>query len=895
MTKTNRLRAGLMATAAGASLIAIAGSAAALEYNVGSVKISFDTTISLGGSVRLADRNNEFLPEANGGNRDPRSGTGGTVLSNAAPAGFGLQAPVNLTGAQVLPGRVTVTNNRNNFDGSINTDDGRLNFDNGDWIGATAKVNHDLQFTYENFTVFSRFYYFYDNIMSDDVGRSGLSDRALDQVGSSVELLDLYLSGNFNLGDLPLNVRVGKQVVSWGEGTFQLNGINVINPIDVSAFRRPGAEIKEGLLPVPLAYFSLGLPANLSLEAFYQFKFEPYQIDAPGTPFSGADILSRYNTNGLGNLGGRTYTSGSLLGGTRRNCAGDSDVAAGSITDGSGDTSAAGTLNNNGLSGGVNVGLLPAPTCAAGASLDFLTPNTLGLAERDRNARGDLDVVFRGEDINPSNDGQFGLALRWYAEELGATEFSVYYVNYASRLPFLSITAGAPSLGISTTGPTVNLTPEQLAGGPAAIQGALAARFAPAVGCINPAFGPGSAPGVFVDPRFAALAAQSIADPSNLINATSMTVANVYLGDSDPVTPGVQPFFSAAQIATPSTAKNFRSAMGINCALALAQSKLVDTDGTGTLGTAGDLPMLANGSETLNVQYDSRLDVIYPEDIQMFGFSFNTTIGGWGVQGEISYRPDAPFQTDTDAQTIEAAAASCSFPVAVADLGFSSFEPLNVNGVVNCNPGATNHLDGVGRYRTASVIENDMYTFSLGTTATFTTSDPIVSFLGADLGILVTEFGGIYVGGVEDTYLTNDDGTATSIARSTLQYQNLGCQGSDLPLGGLLGLDFKPSSACRPTDFSFGYVLLARLDYNNAFGTGWVVSPQLAFSHDVLGFTPAPYGNYMEDRMSINFSVSGTLDNAWRIGASYTNFFGGDIRNKATDQDFGSLTFSYSF
>jgi len=874
MTKTKSLRAGLLATAAGASLIALTGSAAALEYNVGSLKISFDTTISLGGSMRVSDRNNRFLPEANGGNRDPRSGTGGVVLSNAGPGGFALQAPTTLAGIPTTT-RATVTNNVNNNDGSINTDDGRLNFDNGDWIGAAAKVNHDLSFTYDNFTVFSRFYYFYDNIMSDNVGRSGLSDRALDQVGSSIELLDLYLSGNFTLGDLPLNVRVGKQVVSWGEGTFQLNGINVINPIDVSAFRRPGAEIKEGLLPVPLAYFSLGLPANLSLEAFYQFKFEPYQIDAPGTPFSGADILSRFNTNGLGNLNGVSYTSGSIFGGSRRNCGGDSDAAAGLLTDGSGDTASLG-----GFSAGVAAGLLAAPTCLAGQSRDFLTPNTVGLAERDRNLRGDQDIVSRGTDINPSNDGQFGVAFRWYAEELGATEFSVYYVNYASRLPFLSITAGAPILNVGTTGPNVNITPEQLAAGAAGIQGALGSRFAPAVGCIGP-FSP--APGTFIDPRFAALNAQTIADPSNLINVVSVNTANAFLGGAA---------FTPAELA--GTVKTFGVAMKINCALALAQSKLVDTSGNGAIG-AGDLPLLINGSETLNVQSQSQLDVIYPEDIQMFGFSFNTTIGGWGVQGELSYRPDAPFQTDTDAQTIEAAASACAFPVAVADLGFLNFEPLNVNGVANCNPGALNHLDGVGRYRTVSVIENDMYTFSLGTTATFTTSDPIVGFLGADLGILVTEFGGIYVGGVEDTYLTNSDGTPTAIARTTLQYQGTGCQGSDLPLGGLLGLDFKPSDQCRPTDFSFGYVLLARLDYNNAFGSGWVVSPQVAFSHDVLGATPSPYGNYLEDRMSVNVQVSATLDNAWRLGASYTNFFGGGIRNKATDQDFGSLTFSYSF
>lgn len=863
MTKTTSLRAGLMATAAGASLIALAGSAAALEYNVGSVKISFDTTISLGGSMRLADRDDRFLPEGNGGPADPRSA--GVVLSNPAAAGFGQQGgaggPNTSIAGTPLGGRVTITGNENNYDGSINTDDGRLNFDHGDWIGASAKISHDLQLQYDNFTVFSRFYYFYDNIMSsNNVGRSGISDRAQDRVGSSIQLLDLYLSGNFTLGDLPLNVRVGKQVVSWGEGTFMLNGVNVVNPIDVSAFRRPGAEIKEGLLPVPLVYASLGLPANLSLEAFYQFKFEPYKIDPAGTPFSSADIVFGWNTDGRGNLNGTSYTSGSLFSGTRRNCPGESDYVGNPYSNGSGDG------NILGVSGGVLVGILAAPTCTPGSALDYMTPNELGMTERSKNLRGDLDIVTRGEDFNPSNDGQWGLALRWYAEELGATEFSLYYVNYHSRLPFVSLSAGAPTLGISTVASTVNIAPGSAA------QGALAGRFAAPAGCMID-----GNPGGFLDPRFAALANQIIADPDNLINPTRVAAANLFgAGIANPANP----------------AKTFGNAMKMNCALALAQSKFVDLDGSGVAGdSAADLPMLVNGSETLNIQYDTQTDVIYPADIQLFGFSFNTTIGGWGVQGEIAYRPDAPFQSDTDAQTIEAAAASCSFPVSVADLGFLNFEGLNVGGTGACASGllAGSHLNGGARYRTHSVIENDMWTFNIGTTATFTTSDPIVSFFGADLGILVTEFGAIYVPGVEDTWFSN------GAASDTLQYQNLGCQGSDLPLGGLLGLDARTSEQCRPTDFSFGYVLLFRLDYSNAFGSGWQVSPTLAFSHDVMGFTPAPYGNYMEDRMSVNLSVNATLDNKWRVGVSYTNFFGGDIRNKAIDQDFGSLTFSYSF
>jgi hypothetical protein len=87
-------------------------------------------------------------------------------------------------------------------------------------------------------------------------------------------------------------VRLGKQVVSWGESTFILNGINSINPIDVSAFRRPGAEIKEGLIPVNMFYVSQSLTDNLSAEAFYQLEWDQTVLDNCGTFFSSTDVVA---------------------------------------------------------------------------------------------------------------------------------------------------------------------------------------------------------------------------------------------------------------------------------------------------------------------------------------------------------------------------------------------------------------------------------------------------------------------------------------------------------------------------------------------------------------------------------------------------------------------------
>jgi hypothetical protein len=187
-----------------------------------------------------------------------------------------------------------------------------------------------------------------------------------------------------------------------------------------------------------------------------------------------------------------------------------------------------------------------------------------------------------------------------------------------------------------------------------------------------------------------------------------------------------------------------------------------------------------------------------------------------------------------------------------------------------------------------------MFTAQIGTTATFTQSEWWLGMIDADLAILVTEFGMVYVPGVEDQYL-GEAGFTNVPNRSHAVYANVGCNGSELPLGGLLGLDGKSSEQCRPDDFSAGLVLLFALQYNNAFDTGFLVSPTIAYSYDYAGTTPSPYGNYIEDRQALNLGVTGTLNNNFRVGASYTNFFGGHIVNKARDQDFVSATASYSF
>ncbi len=183
--------------------------------------------------------------------------------------------------------------------GSGTTDDGNLNFDQGDTFSQILKGSHDVQITAGNLGAFTRFKYWTDEELAngdrahgnsgsgyaanEPLSDSGFSDNAK---FSGISLLDAYVYGSFDVTDMPLDVRLGRQVISWGESTFIQGGMNSSNPFDVSALRRPGATLKEGILPVGMAYVNLGASENLSVEAFYQYEWAKTEVDGCGTLFA---------------------------------------------------------------------------------------------------------------------------------------------------------------------------------------------------------------------------------------------------------------------------------------------------------------------------------------------------------------------------------------------------------------------------------------------------------------------------------------------------------------------------------------------------------------------------------------------------------------------------------
>ncbi|MBB5322144.1 DUF1302 domain-containing protein [Marinobacter oulmenensis] len=226
--------------------------AAAFQFNIGDVDAAFDTTLSAGATWRTEEADKRLIGIGNGGTAS-----------------------------------------------STNYDDGNQNFDKGDTVSKIVKGTSELFLDYAvdsdvltRAGALVRGRYWYDFELKDEERRFKPLSADGDANASGAEFLDAYVFTDWYLGNVPLTMRYGNQVLSWGESTFIQGGINTINPVDVQAFRAPGAEIKDALLPVEMFYFSAGVTENLTVEGFVQTDWEKTRIDDCGTFFSTVDFVA---------------------------------------------------------------------------------------------------------------------------------------------------------------------------------------------------------------------------------------------------------------------------------------------------------------------------------------------------------------------------------------------------------------------------------------------------------------------------------------------------------------------------------------------------------------------------------------------------------------------------
>ena len=128
-----------------------------------------------------------------------------------------------------------------------------------------------------------------------------LRPNAQDETRHGAEILDWYAYATFYPFGNPLNIRAGNQVITWGEALVTQNAINIINPLDLQKFTVPGAEIRDGLVPVQSVFASYEVIEGLTVEGFYVWDFTSLRLNPAGTFFAGG--IDAYGAGAVGDNG----------------------------------------------------------------------------------------------------------------------------------------------------------------------------------------------------------------------------------------------------------------------------------------------------------------------------------------------------------------------------------------------------------------------------------------------------------------------------------------------------------------------------------------------------------------------------------------------------------------
>ena len=745
---------------------------------------------------------------------------------------------------------------------SLRTDNGNLNYDQGQLTQGGIRLTQDLNFTKGEFGFFARTISFYDAVNDQKkdqyrtlitaentqrVGTTGANTTAsnryfervygpgeqleLDRTDSTlrrqliadIQLLEFNFYGKapLPLTDKELSFKIGRQTVNWGESTLLvINSINQAQPVNTNNLYRVGFQLEEVFTPINMAFASFEPYEGGTLEAFYQLEWQPVEIPAPGSFFSFVDIGSQ-----------------TLVDYVNLSFGGSAD-----------DLDKTGYFLDNPLS------LVTATTAH----------------------------ISRAPDRTPDGFGQFGVALKTYFEDFNnGTEVSLYFMNYHSKLPYVSFLSGQPSCA-------------RAEGNAAGINAANTVDILKA--CPNlPAL---------VNPRanqqFTADSVDYISRQVGSGNLAILTDLGIGLDDLS--------------------------------ALGPLLGGSVNADAT----SFDDLVKLDSGPFLLD----------YPKNIQLYGISFNTTVGDYSIQGEAAFRPNLPVQ------------------VSVIDVAFAAAQPFLTrchDETINCagtqgggvgfNGTGDNTTPGRSDFAGSDAIDGcdnaaggncDTVNLILGAAPSSARSFPsfLVPYRGATLGEGFLDSnglstGGVYIPGYErlqvmqynlgftrvlgatdnpigaDQILAVAEIGATHVlnmpgldelqfdAPGVYYHASAGADGSGADgsrqacssnLQCVVGGDggrFNPHQANLhnfATPFSWGYRLVGIFKYESVL-PGISLQPFLIWSHDVDGISPGPAGNFIRGRKSVNFNLETRYKSDISFTVGYNWFFGGKEQNLYRDRD----------
>lgn len=193
----------------------------------------------------------------------------------------------------------------------VNGENGDLNYKKGHLFTAYTSTTSELFLTMpsEGLKFLIRGTAMYD-FAANHTNRTALSADAAGQVVHSAQILDLWAEKDFSIGGQSAHVRVGNQVLNWGEAIYASGGVSQTNSVDIQKLLIPGTQLKQALLPAPMVSFASALPYGFSTEAYLQWDWNSNRIPPVGSYWSTSNVFGR------GALGATVNTANYNIGGS---------------------------------------------------------------------------------------------------------------------------------------------------------------------------------------------------------------------------------------------------------------------------------------------------------------------------------------------------------------------------------------------------------------------------------------------------------------------------------------------------------------------------------------------------------------------------------------------------
>ena len=319
----------------------------------------------------------------------------------------------------------------------------------------------------------------------------------------------------------------------------------------------------------------------------------------------------------------------------------------------------------------------------------------------------------------------------------------------------------------------------------------------------------------------------------------------------------------------------------------------------------------------------------YPQDIQMFGTSFNTNIGKWSLAGEYSIRPNMPLQVDaTDLifaglqpafpkQDLALGLNGATITQTIADLGnaLANLPPSQLipdaaalvkaaptllqviasGGVTipgrrsavpdyleayrgfTVQPGQTIH-----GYQRFVVDQLDL----TGIRAIGSSDNPI----GADQILFLTEVGFTHIWNMPSRSQLQLEGGDNNDTHASPGADGTGNNGQT----DARRLNPTQQTKGFASSFAWGYRMLAQFEYDNLF---WDLNfkPSIQWQQDVSGISPQPIQNFIMGTKTYVVGTSIESGQQWSGQVFYQGSTGGGTVNTQRDRDVIGMAVSYTF